>query len=381
MTKRTNERQLISLALRCNTTRQIAGIFLNRGNASLKEIYHILNQSLRTPQFSKSAIRGALYRWRKKAILLTDGHRYFINPRGGRQVFITALGGEEESVRNELALVQVTSPSERKTDLLVMTRRDWDEALDIPAAWEENNRIYCAVNRHISQALWELCEKKPKKKKKGHGDRASKAVHKEHDFTLIAFPSGKFHVLTKKSAGWMEKLCTWLVKGEFGKSDLVLVRKAIYASYGESIGTVEVPIVKALETVKQFRIDMELGKLKASLQLVHSHFEDGEIEATGTKRFRDEWLASLAGATLAGIGREESLDEIREQNDELKEELSRLEVMFEALRESVKKKESGQMMKMLEELAKKIEQVDSKIQGMDIPKIEPIEGKEPDYYV
>lgn len=62
VTKRTNERELEILVLRSNTTRQIASIFLNCGNATLKEIYDILNHSLRTPQFSKSSIRGALYR-------------------------------------------------------------------------------------------------------------------------------------------------------------------------------------------------------------------------------------------------------------------------------------------------------------------------------
>ena len=376
MAKRTNKRQAVKVQLRGNASRRIASLFIGRDRRSLKEIYVILSKAIVAPQFSKSAVRGILRRWIQKRILFVDGRNYILNPRGGREVLVKAISS---SLKRE-SLEQLTSEEEVEKERmdLKLVKRVWDENLDLPKAWEENDRIYCRIQEHIAIAMWELCENKPKNIKK---DRSAKANHKEKEYTLIAFPKGKFHVLSKGNPIWKKKLDAWLKKGGFGASDLLLVSKAIYHHYGEAIGITEVPITKKLDQVREFKIDMTLGKLEASLKLVHSHYpEEGELEAKGTKRFRDEWLASLTGATLAIMAKGEELESLRDTHEKLKEDFSKLEVLVNSLMQKEKEIESSKMMIMLKDLSQKIGDIDKKIKVLEIPKEEPVR-KKPDYYI
>ena len=376
MAKRTNKRQAVKVQLRGNASRRIASLFIGRDKRSLKEIYVILSKAIVAPQFSKSAVRSILRRWIQKRILFVDGRNYILNPRGGREVLIEAI----ESGRKRGALVQLTSEEkvEKERMDLKLVKRVWDENLDLPKAWEENDRLYCRIQEHIAIAMWELCENKPKDAKR---DRSAKASHKEEEYTLVAFPKGRFHIYSRGKPIWKKKLEEWLKKGGFGTSDLLLVSKAIYHHYGEAIGITEVPITKKLDQVREFKINMELGRLKASLELVHSHYpEEGELEAKGTKRFRDEWLASLTGATLAIMAKGEELETLRDTHEKLKEDFSKLEALVKELMDNKEATNYSQMMIMLGELTEKIGDIDDKIKVLEIPKEEPVR-KEPDYYI
>ena len=351
-TKRTNEP--IAITLRKECSRRLASMFLVNNQYRLKEIYSILNNALVTPQFTKSAIRSTLTRWRKKRLLLTDGYHYILNPNGGRDILLEALGPDDETVRRQESLVQLTSDPNVRTEriILEMTKRRWNEVFDLPKAWEEGNKIYCRIDEHIANKMWALCENKPKTRK----DRTRKASHKQKTFTLVAFPNGRFHVFTKNNPGWLDDLGMWLANGGMNQSDLLLVSQAIHYEFGESVGTIEVSLKRKADAVREFELDIELGDRRAKLKLVHSHFKpEGEIEATGDRKFRDEWFASLAGATFANMGNQEQFDDLREGMSELQDKFSKIEErLVEEEREEMKEKMDG-MSRRLEEYEAGIE--------------------------
>lgn len=363
-TKRTNEPKPIVITLRSECSKRLASMFLFKDRYRLKEIYTVLNNAINTPQFSKSAIRGTLTRWRKKRLLLTDGYFYILNPSGGRDALIYALGPDDETVREQEALVQLTSDPNVRTEriILEMTKRRWNEVFDLPKAWEEGNKIYCRIDEHIAKKMWAVCERKPKGKK----DRTRKASHRQKTFTLVAFPNGRFHVFTKNDPGWLDDLGMWLANGGMSESDLLLVSQAVHYEFGESIGTVEVPLKRKLDMVREFKLDIEVGETKASLKLVHSHYaEEGEMEATGNRRFRDEWLASLAGSTIANMGR---MEEVKE----LKGGIVDLRTKFESLSSKIEQTERDELKQRMEELSSKIERLEVE---------QDTERREPEYYI
>lgn len=357
-TKRTNEPKPMAITLRKECAFRLAAMFLVKNQYGLKEIYTILNNAIYEPQFSKAAIRGVLTRWQKKRLLLTDGYHYILNPNGGRDILIAALGPDDETVRKQESLVQLTSDPNVRTELVIleMTKKWWDSVFDLPKAWEEKGKVYCRIHEHIAKKMWALCERKPKGKK----DRTSKATHKQKSFTLVAFPNGRFHVMTKTDPRWLDDLGMWLANGGMGQSDLLLVSQAIHAVYGESIGTLEVPILKKLTATDEYRLDIEQGRLKARLEVVHSHYPgEGELEVTGTKMFRDEWLASLSGSAIAIMAKMEDLDTVRA-------DLKALEEKFEIFAGRMEKEEREEMREQMKEMREKLKGLDEFIQQANV---------------
>lgn len=357
-TKRTNERKPIQVTVRGEIAVRMRAMFINKGRYSLKEIYNTFNNSIYPPESTRASIRSVLHRWQKKRLLLTDGHSYILNPNGGKEILLTALNSKEP-VREQEALEQVSSDCEPRTEekvILEITKKWWDTVLDLPQAWEEQGKIYCRIQEHIALKMWALCERKPRPRRGTRGDPSQKATHKQKSYTLIAFPKGKFHVLTKKDPRWLDDLGKWLLDGGMTQSDIYLVSQAIHIEYGESIGTVEVAIVQKLECVDKYELNIEQGRLSASLKVVHSHYPEGEIEATGPKMFRDNWLASLTGSTLAVMA-------LMEDQDVLKDKLLMLETKFEKFVERMDAEEREEMKEQMQELREKLGILDGLIEN------------------
>jgi len=381
MTKRTNEQLPLTLELRGPTAKRLASLFLTYDILTLREMYQILETAIVKPTFSRSALRGVLTRWKKRNILLFDGRRYVLNPHGGRELLLNARGDTPDPVRDQEALDLPSSvPEEVRTKRVILdiTPRWWNEVFDLPAAWMENTRIYTRIDQYIALAMWELCELKPKTKK----DRSQKARHYDDKgtYTLIVFPGGKFHVFTKESPEWLDRLGKWLKAGGLGPSDLRLVASAIQNKLSRAVGTLEVPLKVSVDPVQQFEVHIETAKRKASLRLVHSHFDLGEIEARGDLQFRLDWLAMLAGSTMEVMGRSEDFEQLKTEQNELREnydkirrllidsEERRLETqkLLDDIKDKLKKQEN-----LIEEIEKERERI----------KVEKEKKGSPDYII
>lgn len=319
MTKRTNEPETGGVELRGSAARRLAGLFLAHGILGLSDIYRILKTSYKEPEFSPSAVRGVLYRWQKRRVLLTDGRRYILNPRGGREILLKGLGAD---VRTEEALDQPTrdrQPVRTERIVVDVTPRWWAEVFDLPAAWMENTRIHTRIDEHVAKMMWALCEMKPRPR-----DRSQKARHREPSFTLVVFPHGKLQVYTKDNPKWLDHLGTWLRTGGLGPSDLRIVASAIQRKLATAIGTLEIPLKVPTDPTQQFQMTVETERRKATIRLVHSHFDLGEIEARGDLQFRLDWLGMLAGATIETMAHSDELAELKTERTELETELSQL---------------------------------------------------------
>lgn len=326
MTKRTNEQETLRLELRNPAARRLAALFLARNILSLKEIYQILRTSYKMPEYTTAAVRGVLHRWKKRRVLLSDGRRYILNPRGGREILLAGLGPD---VRTEEALEQPTSPPEpQRTERVIVdvTPRWWAEVFDLPAAWMENTRISARVDEYIAKMMWALCEMKPRPR-----DRSQKARHRDPAFTLVVFPRGKIHVYTKDNPKWLDRLGEWLRDGGLGPSDLRLVASAIQHKLGSAVGTLEIPLKIPADPIQQYEMHLETEYSKAMIRLVRSQFDTGEIEARGDLRFRLDWLGMLSGATLATMTRSDELAKLKGERTELADELSKLKEKLDSL--------------------------------------------------
>ena len=386
MTKRTNEQPTLDLELRSPAAKRLASLFLFHGTLGLKEIYHILDTAIIPPDFSRSALRGVIKRWAKRNILLTDGYRYILNPRGGREILLKASGYEDESVRERKALDRLTTPIEPRTETVVVdiTPRWWKEILDIPKAWKENELVKCRIDEHISKAIWILCELKPK----GQKDRSQKARHyhfskNEHIFTLVVFPRGKMHIYTKTSPLWLDDLLHWLKDGGLSPSDLILVSRAVRNAFKDAIGTLEVPLKMSADPILKYRAEIKSAGREASVTLVRSHYEMGELEARGDLQFRLDWLAILTGATIESMGRSDDIEQLKNERTEIQTDLEELREMLLHFKAKFEEEKEHRLLELYEGLAKKLEEQDEKISRFEKER-EKFEAerkkKKPDYF-
>jgi len=340
MTKRTNEQPTVDLDIRSSAAHRLAAIFLSNNILTLKEIYRILETAPIAPDFSRSSLRGVLTRWKNRNILLFDGRRYILNPRGGRDILLRALGEEIKPVREQGGLDSPSTRPEIRTErvLVEITPRWWNEVFDLPAAWMENTVLYCRIDEYIAKAMWTLCPLKPR----GPKDRSQKARYydTEGTFTLVVFPRGKFHIFTKNNPEWFDRFGKWLAKGGFKPSDLILISKAVRNELGRSVGTLEIPLKRSTDPVQQFDMTIETERQKAHIRLVHSHFEDlGEIEVRGLLQYRLDWLGMLAGASMEVMNRSEEFEELKTERTELKSQLETMQEQLNEIRKKFKKQE------------------------------------------
>lgn len=331
--KRTNERTLPTIVLRGAAARRIAALFIQHGALSIKAIYSILSSSVIAPEFSKSAIRGVIKRFKAKKILLTDGYKYILNPFGGREILIAALGGIED-VRDEDSLAQVTSetpPSEPVRVKVDITPRWWSEVFDLPAAWIENTRLKTKIDQYLASAIIALCTHHPKR-----GDRSGKHRYFDDTFTLIVWPSGIVHIYTKNNPKWLDILGKWLRKGGLGPSDLRLIASAIERALPVSRSTLEIPLKRPADPVQEFVMTVETAEREATIRLVRSHYPQyGELEVTSDSRYIFDWLGMIAGTSIETMARSVEFEEIEQERTELKEDLDNMKEMLASLQEKM----------------------------------------------
>lgn len=387
MTKRTNEQPTLDLELRSPAAKRLSNLFLSHGTLGLKEIYHILDTAIYPVDFTRSALRGVIKRWTKRNILLTDGYRYILNPRGGREILLRASGYEDESVREQKGLDPLSTPIEPRTKTVIVdiVPRWWREALDLPKAWTENKLVKCRIDEHIVKPIQVLCELKPKDPRDKRNQRTRHYhFHKnEHIFTLVVFPRGKMHIHTKDSPLWFEMLLNWLKDGGLSPSDLMLTSRAIKNAFKESIGTLEVPL-KRDSNLRSYKAYIKSGDREATLELVRSHYSDmGEIEARGDEQFRLDWLAMLTGATIESMGRSDDIEQLKNERTELQTNLDDLREMILDFKAKFEEEKEHRLLELYEGLAKKLEEQDEKISAFEKER-EKYEAerkkKDPDYY-
>lgn len=387
MTKRTNEQPPLALELRKPAAERLASLFLSHNVLSLHDIYNILDNAVYKPDFSRSALRGVLNRWQKRNILLSDGYRYILNPRGGREILLKARGDEVESVREPEGLVPLSTPIEPRTETVIVdiVPRWWREVLDLPKAWKENELVKCRVDEHIAKAIQVLCELKPKNPndKRNQRTRHYHFDKKEHIFTLVVFPRGKMHVYTKNSPLWFEMLLNWLKDGGLSPSDLILISRAIKDAFKESLGTLEVPL-KRDPNLRSYKVHIKSKDREATVELVRSHYPDmGEIEARGDLQFRLDWLAMLTGATIESMGRSDDIEQLKNERTELQTNLDDLHEMILNFKATFEEEKEHRLLELYEDLAKKLKEQDKKISAFEKER-EKYEAerkkKKPDYF-
>ena len=369
MTKRTNERTTLDLELRRPAAKRLASLFLFHGTLGLREIYHIIDNAINPPDFSRSALRGVIKRWAKRNILLTDGYRYILNPRGGREILLKARGDDIETVREQKGLDPLSTPIEPRTKTVIVdiVPRWWREVLDLPKAWKENELVKCRIDEHVIKPIQVLCELKPKdpKDKRNQRTRHYHFEKNEHIFTLVVFPRGKMHVYTKESPLWFEMLLEWLKDGGLSPSDLILVSRAIKNAFKESIGTLEVPC-KRDTNLRSYKAYIKSGDREATLELVRSHYPDmGEIEARGDLTFRLDWLAMLTGATIESMGRSDDIEQLKNERTEIQTDLEDLREMILHFKAKFEEEKENRLLELYKDLAKKLKEQDEKISAFE----------------